>query len=679
MLTRVWRGAVGLKSTIQMNPEDRRLALIMAEYLGTDEEKTLRSPYRQLPVVYACIQAKARNIAKVPFVLHEEGSGDVIESGPLVDLFANPNKVTSRYELWQGIVISLDTGGEFFLYPEPKTDKDGIPTGLWVIPPTWVETWKTSGGAWLGWTMKRGKDRLNVAADEMIHGKYWNPEDELRGLAPIKSLALPSAIHWNALRYSRLFFENDATPSVVLESEKGLTLKQEKELQEKLYEKRRGVEKAHGFLILGGMTAKTIAPANKDIQLLEMLNASIDQVCMAFGVPKTELSLYGDVNRATAFTQDRSFWTKTLVPLGTLIADEINRDFLKRFGVYGEFDWSKVDAIRYDLVDKVDAAVKLVSIGFTPNEVNDRLDLGFEDQPWRDEPIMGLPAPEEPEPEDKPTKTDEQATKALSDKALSDALLGAKWKKLDEEILPLMGKAAARVRAYFADVERRLRARYSKHLPMAATKAPAPAPPEDFEWVGEAFSDRRLERALGDIIDDAAKRGAESVKGDVGRQFKVPDALSASAVRRRVNKLSDLNATAMRIVKEALRSALAKTIEDGVSEQEAAQLILDAMRHSMTVNMHRAKTIARTETHGAYSDGRWDAMHVAGITRKRWISSRDDKVRDSHKKYEQMGAIGIDAEFAPGLKRPHDPDCDEAGDVINCRCKCVAAFDERKD
>lgn len=673
ILSRIWTGEASGKS-YTMSLTDPRLALIMQDYFADGEEKALKSPYRQLPVVYACIQAKARNIAKVPFVLKRIGDDEPLTDGPLVDLFARPNEITSGYDLWQAIVIALDTGGEFFLRPDAKTDRENVPVKLWIIPWQWVDAWKNGAGAWLGWTIRKGNHRENVAADEMIHGRYWHPEDELRGLAPIKALALPNAINWYSLRYSKLFFENDATPSVVIEAEKGLSDKQRADLKKELYEKRKGVDKSHGFLILGGATAKTLAPSNKDIQLLETMNASIDQVCMAFGVPKTELSLYGDVNRATAFTQDRGFWTKTLIPLMALIEGTLN-PWLSRFGVYGMFDTGKVDALRYDLLEKVGAAVQLVSIGFTPNEVNERLDLGFEEKPWRDEPLTaGLLSSPEPDPEDDakpddaPSKNEQDATKGLD---LSEALLAKKWSALDAQVLPIMSRAAARMRSYFADCERRLRSRISKHVAGAITKN---VPPEDFEWVDEAFSDERLRKAMESIIEDSTSTGVASVGSEVGVRFRVPDTVAASAVRRRVAKLADINRTAAKQVQERLRDTLAKLIEEGATEQEAATRLLDEMRRAMRINMTRAKTIARTETHGAYSDGRWDAMHAAGVKRKRWISSRDAKVRDSHERYERRGPIGLDEEFGPGMKRPHDPSGD-AGDVINCRCKCVAVIE----
>lgn len=678
VLSRLWAGERAVKS-YTMSPTDPRLAAIMADYFGSDEEKSLRSPYKQLPVVYSCIQAKARNIAKVPFVLKTIADDEPLaETHPLVSLFNQPNSVTSAYEFWQGIVVSLDTGGNFFAVPDDSQIVDGYPTRMWLMTPQITKKWMRTDGTWVGWEFARGSTKLQKLADEVIHGKYWNPDDEIWGLRPLGALGMSNSINWNSLRYARLFFQNDATPSVVIESEKAITGKQRDDLKQELYENRKGVEKAHSFLILGGMTAKNLVPNNKDIQLLETMNATVDQVCMVFGVPKTELSLYEDSNRATAFTQDRGFWTKTLLPLMSMIESTFNA-WLRQWGVYGMFDTGKVDALRYDLVDKLDAALKLMTLGYPVNMINDRLDLGFEDVPWGDEPTYGAglpPLDSQPAPQQDVPIEDTNATKGLlvDDAQISDALMGAKWKKLDDQILPLMAKAAKRTRGYFISIERRLRERLVKSLRDAVTKDAAEKVPDSFDWIGDLFSDEKLRRELGSVLDEASRRGVDTLGPEIGVRFNAPDALAAAAVRLRVTKLADINDTAKRQVKEALRKALAKAIEDGMSEQDAAQYIVQQMREAMSINVTRAKTIARTETHGAFSDGRWDAMHKAGVTRKRWISSRDTKVRDSHRKYERMGPIAVDDEFGPGLKRPHDPN-GKAADTINCRCKCVAVID----
>jgi len=90
----------------------------------------------------------------------------------------------------------------------------------------------------------------------------------------------------------------------------------------------------------------------------------------------------------------------------------------------------------------------------------------------------------------------------------------------------------------------------------------------------------------------------------------------------------------------------------------------------------RAKTIVRTEVLTAVSAGqdlkiaefKKEFPEESKKLKKMWVSAQDEKVRDSHAEYDAFGPVEEDFEFAPGLKYPRDTDCDDASNVINCRC-----------
>jgi hypothetical protein len=66
-----------------------------------------------------------------------------------------------------------------------------------------------------------------------------------------------------------------------------------------------------------------------------------------------------------------------------------------------------------------------------------------------------------------------------------------------------------------------------------------------------------------------------------------------------------------------------------------------------------------------------------GYRRKKWVTSGDELVRDSHRACEQQGAIPIDQPFANGLMYPRDPNGD-ASELRGCRCMLQTGdeFDE---
>jgi len=59
-----------------------------------------------------------------------------------------------------------------------------------------------------------------------------------------------------------------------------------------------------------------------------------------------------------------------------------------------------------------------------------------------------------------------------------------------------------------------------------------------------------------------------------------------------------------------------------------------------------------------------------GYRRKKWVTSGDELVRDSHRACERQGAIPIDQPFANGLMFPRDPN-GEASELNGCRCYLI--------
>lgn len=75
----------------------------------------------------------------------------------------------------------------------------------------------------------------------------------------------------------------------------------------------------------------------------------------------------------------------------------------------------------------------------------------------------------------------------------------------------------------------------------------------------------------------------------------------------------------------------------------------------------------------AESKGRLDSLYRAydegfnGI-KKEWVCVFDNRTRDTHIEYNDIGPVPLDFEYNVGLKRPRDKNCGDLADVCNCRC-----------
>lgn len=82
---------------------------------------------------------------------------------------------------------------------------------------------------------------------------------------------------------------------------------------------------------------------------------------------------------------------------------------------------------------------------------------------------------------------------------------------------------------------------------------------------------------------------------------------------------------------------------------------------------HRAETIARTETHGAFQKGNFEGYRQANVPTKIWVAVLDGATRASHAGIDGE-EVPTDQTFSNGLMFPGDPS-GPAREVVNCRCQ----------
>jgi uncharacterized protein with gpF-like domain len=68
-------------------------------------------------------------------------------------------------------------------------------------------------------------------------------------------------------------------------------------------------------------------------------------------------------------------------------------------------------------------------------------------------------------------------------------------------------------------------------------------------------------------------------------------------------------------------------------------------------------------------------LEEEGAQQHEWLSSRDDRVRDTHKDLDGA-VVNVGDEFANGVRYPQDPE-GEPEEVINCRCITLPATSSR--
>lgn len=190
----------------------------------------------------------------------------------------------------------------------------------------------------------------------------------------------------------------------------------------------------------------------------------------------------------------------------------------------------------------------------------------------------------------------------------------------------------------------------------------------DLAWVEESFNEEKLKKAIEPVIEDSILMG-------VGTNMLPEESILAMIVTRG-SKITSINDNAKEVVLRGLRKVLDEAIKEGWTEQERTDAINEVIKDQMKINKNNARTIARTETHGAYEEGRFEGIKSTNPTGKMWLSSRDGDVRPEHQIDGET--VKFEDNFSNGLKHPLDPDGD-AGNVINCRCTWIPIYDEEEN
>ncbi len=463
----------------------------------------------------------------------------VVTEGPWVDLFDHVNPhMEARSQLWEAVVIWLSHSGEVAVFKgghgtEDKLDPGEVPRELWPVNGKSLEPKMNERTKLVDYW--EGRDDtgglLKILPRRLVRVKYYNPYFPLRGLAPLEAAEIATTSDFKAQQFNEAYFDNDATPGGILKHPKEMTDDQRKEVDRGWNDKHQGRGKRRRIGVLeGGLEWIPTGDSLRDMEFGALRNMNRQEILGVFKVPESEVSLMANLNFATALSSDRGFWTKTLIPIMRLIEDslwvqlfdvqkvnalrrKVNRRWDRYLQAYhqrldhlpapdedepinpildperpsgvgrigargqfwGEFDLTAIEALRQNLDLKLTSAQRMMQMGYTLNQTNERLQLGMEDVPWGDIPFAsagsvplaqlflpgeggGLPpevggpngdtpAPTLPEPGDPPQPDNEEPTAVGEGSAIVVNKKNGNGAGVDPKIIAVTQRAFAQLHA----------------------------------------------------------------------------------------------------------------------------------------------------------------------------------------------------------------------------------------
>lgn len=608
-------------------------------------------PFKQIPAVYKAIKAIADNVPQADLRFRDRKTKKPLESDPIIDLFNRPNPFMTEQDLIQAWVGFHCLYGESIIIKEAsvgqRSGSRNLPAELWAFNPEHF-TPQVEKRAIKSWTYSR--EGITFQPEQVIFTRDFNPYDMFRGTRPMDAIEKVIDIDWKSLIFNKAFFDNDATPGLMLATEEELGEEVIKRITEQFKASHQGARNAHKVAILeGGLKPVSTTQTMRDMDFIEQKRFTREEILGIWRVPKAMFNITDDLNYATFIGQMKMFWNYSIMPVLKKVESAIDLYVVQPYNpkIEAYFDFSNVVAYQEDFKEKVDTATKLFNIGFTRNEINEKLQLGFKPVPWGDSwwAPFGLTPVQDAEIEDveDPVETVEEGKSA----SVFNKKRMELWKGFVRRQDALESKMSGMVSKYFFEQRKEVLGAFNREG-------------VDFKLDWQA-QDKKLRDKAEPFIWLGLQQGVEHGRSLLGKKSLADDQMDARLRQflvLRTDNITQINRTVQDKIKAELK--------EGVTDGETVVQLADRIRGIYNMAAGRSIMIARTETVGAVNGGSKVYYEAEGVHKKEWLSAHDANVRESHQDMDgEVRPMGAD--FSNGLEYPGDQKGDPS-EVVNCRC-----------
>ncbi len=652
--------------------------------------------------VYACTQAIAQEVSNIDLKLmktNADGEVEEVENHEIKDLLKKVNPRMTKHQLLEITQSHLELDGNAFWLL--ARDGLGAVREIWALRPDKVTIVQSAENSLLvGEYIYKRKDggKIHLPAEDVLHFSDFNSEGDypfpVRGVGRVQAASLAIDTNNFSREWNRVFFQNSAIPNILLKTEASLDPDGFAQLQEKFKQSFQGLAKAHKPMILeGGLEIEKLDQTQKEMDFVEQLKSSRDEILGIFRVPKSILGITEDVNRANAEASIFTFMRGTIEPKMQAIVDTLNEFLLSKFNdtenLFFAFT-SPVPENRERIVNEYD---KGHNKWLTTNDIRraeglpetidgDRLFAPFNVAPIDEvKPQKSVKKPKDEKPSEKGTST-KKVIKETTHKLVSELFTKknkTKKKKVKKvEVIEQLSagqmtkfvgawikgledrrdKVRPVIEEYFEGQEDRvikavragLKGFKKKEYSLKQAENLLPDKEDEIQRAIDAMT------PLYDIfLTDSGQLSSELV--DPTFNFDPETAEAQEFIKTRSRFFAEK-------VNDTTYDELVTTIEEGITNNETITQIEDRIKQVYTkADELRVELIARTEVSAISNFGNLEGMKQAGATQKMWVvvDPLDADCVDTDGE-----VVGITEQFSNGLDAPpvHP----------NCQCNTIPIF-----
>lgn len=354
-----------------------------AVWMDFDAKKASSEGYKAVPWVYASVKKRADAVASVPLIVEELEKGEWVSkpAHPLQQLLNNPNPNMDTGELMRLFVTHLDLSGNG-LWLKVRAGAQNVPMELWPLLPGYI-------------TATPGRDRLvakytytlttkqEYLGEDVVHAAYTNPDSLIWGTSPLQAAAKGVDVDNEAANWQKISMQNRGVPDGVFTFDGALTPNQYEQARKMVSEQHSGAGNSRAPWVLSKAKYQQMSMSPAELDFMGTREFTMKQVAAVYGVPTEMINGMGDANRASGENVRKTFWLDTIVPLLGEISSSLNLSLVPDFGdmrtLRIRYDISAVPALQENYTEKVTNSKALWSMGVPFNDINKKLELGFDD------------------------------------------------------------------------------------------------------------------------------------------------------------------------------------------------------------------------------------------------------------------------------------------------------------
>lgn len=321
--------------------------------------------FRLLSVANRSVSLRANALASLPWTVSNM-NGDNIYS---TDDAALPKELQFLKGFKRSLYLTEATMSIFarsylFLTP-PYKKKDSV---RWVMATTVDPIWDNEFGLTGFRRMLSKEDQRDFSPDRFCFFTIPNPLHEtMWGVSPLSAGADAANVMINLNAFANQFIERGAIKATLLRVDPSMPQKDRTALKSWWSGMLSGIRNAWQTNVLSTAVEPVIVGEGlKDISDMEISRARAEEVAIAMGVPFSVL-FSNAANHATAITDQRNFYTYTILPEAGFIAEELNEKLFNPLGYIFSFEEEMIKVFQNSEKERAETYKAYVDSGMRPS------------------------------------------------------------------------------------------------------------------------------------------------------------------------------------------------------------------------------------------------------------------------------------------------------------------------